>query len=324
MKEKVLITGGLGYIGSHVAAYLGEDSIIIDNESNVSKKFNPNFQNIELVKDSINNESLNYIFKKFKITAVIHLASLKAVNESLMKPLQYYENNLVSTINILKFMSQYNVNKLIFSSSATVYGNNNQSPFDETMPLNSINPYGTTKIFIEKMISEYSQTNKKFKAISLRYFNPIGADLSFNLCDRPLGKPQNLMPLICESADNLEILKIFGDDYKTPDGTCIRDYIHVSDLAMAHLQALKSLEKIDGHMPLNVGMGKGISVLELIKIFENTNKIKVPYVIESRRDGDTEISFSNISLSKKILNWAPVKNYVDMCKDSWEAYLKNK
>lgn len=317
----ILITGGLGYIGSHIAKQI-PNSIIIDNYSNSKinyKKILPN--SIVYIKD-LNFKNLEKIFLNHEIDSIIHLAGLKSVDESINKPLLYYENNICASLELLRAMNKYNVNKLIFSSSATVYGNEQTCPFFENMKLKSINPYASTKIIIEQLISDYSNSNSSFKAISLRYFNPIGADLKSGLFDQPLGKPLNLMPVLIQSILKNEKLNIFGNDYDTYDGTCVRDYIHVVDLAEAHLKALNKLPKIKGHEQINIGLGKGLSVLEFIKIFEETNKVKIPYKFVKRRPGDSAESYADISKAKKILRWKPKKNYSNMMFDSWNSSKK--
>lgn len=250
------------------------------------------------------------------------MASLKAVSDSVDKPLLYYENNFLSSFELLKAMNKFNINKLIFSSSATVYGNNKNNPLVENNVLNATNPYGNTKILIENLITDYSKSNNKFKAISLRYFNPIGSDILSGLQDKPLGKAQNIMPLILDSASGVKKLIIFGKNYNTKDGTGVRDYIHIKDLALAHLCAIRSLIKINGHIPINIGLGKGLTVLELIRTFEKVNNIKVPFKFGKNRKGDVDISFANNKLAKKILKWSPKYTYEDMCSDAWNSFQK--
>ena len=249
------------------------------------------------------------------------MAGLKSVDQSTNEPLKYYINNVGSTLSLLNCMDEFGISNLIFSSSATVYGLNNKSPLKENCNLNSTNPYASSKIIIEQLISDYVNSNKKFKAISLRYFNPIGANLKKQLSDQPTGKPQNLMPMIIESALKNKTLQIFGNDYPTKDGTCIRDYIHVEDLADAHILALKKIKKVKDHLILNIGLGKGISVYELIKIFEKANNVKLKYEYVSKRLGDVPISYADNSSAKKFLEWMPKFNYQKMCIDSWQIAL---
>lgn len=317
MSNKILVTGGLGYIGSHISHKLGKKAVIIDNKSNSSLNFKKFLPDSKVYLDDINQSSLEKIFKENTISTVIHLAGFKAVNESIKDPLKYYDNNILSSLVLLESMDKFKIKNLIFSSSATVYGILNNSPLTESSPLGSINPYGSTKIIIEQLLTDYSKSNKNFKAISLRYFNPIGSNVNSGLSDQPLGEPLNLMPLIIEAALGKRILTVYGDDYDTSDGTCIRDYIHVQDLAEAHIKALKKINSIKNHVPFNIGMGKGISVLNLIKIFEEVNDIKVPYKIGKRRKGDAPITFSSNLKAKEILDWSPRYKYEDMCRHSW-------
>jgi len=314
-----LITGGLGYIGSHIAAALKNKAIILDNRINSKLDFRKNLPHCKVHIGNINQKNLDKIFLNHKINKVIHMAGLKSVNESMSNPLKYYENNIYSTIELLKSMNKFNINKLVFSSSATVYGNNHISPLKENMDLSSTNPYGSTKIILEKLIDDFSMSKRNFKAISLRYFNPIGSNTIYNLPEQPLGKPQNIMPVLINSIRNKKIFQIFGNDYNTKDGTCIRDYIHVQDLANAHIKSLKSFHKITGHEKFNIGSGRGYSVLELIKTFEKINRIQVNYVFSKKRSGDAAISYSNINKAKKILNWSPELSLKKMCQDSWIA-----
>lgn len=323
-KNKILITGGLGYIGSHISYLMNDRAIIIDNGVNSNLNYKKLLPKAKVYKSSINTRVLKKIFSKHNIKAVIHLANLKSVNESLKYPLQYYENNFLSTLHLLKSMKEFKINKLIFSSSATVYGYNNKLPLSENSILEATNPYGSTKIMIENLIDDYSKSNKLFKSISLRYFNPIGVNLIAKLVDQPIGKPLNLMPSIIKAAQEKKHLNIFGNKYNTRDGTCIRDYIHVSDLAEAHISALNNLKNINGHLPLNVGLGKGITVLELIKIFEKVNKVKVPYKISRPRKGDIPISYSSNEKVLKFLDWIPKKSYEQMCFDAWQGRRNSK
>lgn len=318
----ILLTGGLGYIGSHIAQILGSNAVIIDNLSNSNLDYKKILPKSNVYESEINPIILKKVFTKHNIKGVIHLAGLKSVNESTKFPLQYFRNNLCSSLILLEMMDKFKINALIFSSSATIYGNKSLNPLKENYPYNSTNPYGSTKIFIEQMIKDYCNSNPKFKAISLRYFNPIGAKLHSGLKDQPLGKPQNIMPVLINSIIHKKIFKIFGNDYPTKDGTCVRDYIHVVDLAEAHIKAFKYLKKIKGHLPLNIGLGKGISVLEFIERFEKINKIKVNYEMHTRRGGDAAITIADNSNAKKLLNWKPKFSYDNMMKDSWKAAIE--
>lgn len=320
---KILLTGGLGYIGSHIAYLLKKNAIIIDNKINSSIDYKKYLPDATVYIDNINKNSLEKIFKKHKINGVIHLAGLKAVNESILNPLMYYRSNIFISLNLLEAMDKFKINKLIFSSSATVYGNNYKSPLKENMELHSVNPYGSTKIIIEQLINDFSKINTKFTAFSLRYFNPIGANTEAGLSEKPLGEPQNLLPSLIQSVKSKKIFKIFGNDYNTPDGTCIRDYIHVKDLAEAHLLAFNELKNQRGHNTINIGLGKGLSVLEIINLFEKVNKIKIRYKFSSRREGDTDISYACVNKAKEILKWKPKYSYDNMVNDAWNAQFRN-
>lgn len=319
---KILLTGGLGYIGSHIAHILGKKAVIIDNKINSSLNYKKHLPHAAVYKTDLNYKSACKVFSDHKIEGVVHLAALKAVNQSVNDPLSYYDNNVISSINLLQAMHKYKINKLIFSSSATVYGNKNKSPLKEDMILSSNNPYGSTKIITEQLISDYANSNKNFKSLSLRYFNPLGADTKTGLSDQPLGKPLNLMPILVDAASKKKIFKVFGDDYDTNDGSCVRDYIHVKDLAIAHILAFKKLNKIKRHMPINLGLGKGISVLEIINLFQEINKVKVNFKITKRRAGDAAITYADITRAKTILKWSPKYSYKDMVRDSWIAHQK--
>ena len=324
MSKKVLVTGGLGYIGSHVSYLLGQNAVIVDNESNSNLNYKLLLPKAKVYNKSINTLLLNEIFKKHQIDSVIHLAGLKSVNESINYPLKYYNENLNTSLQLLEAMDKFKINKLIFSSSATVYGDVHKSPLNEKNYLNPINPYGNTKVIIERFIDDFCKANSSFKAISLRYFNPIGANIVANLFDSPLGEPLNLIPIICKKIYNNECLTIYGNDYDTHDGTCLRDYIHVSDLAEAHIKSKDKIKDVIGHVKINVGLGKALSVLELIKIFQKVNNVKVNYVFGPRRSGDSKISFADNQFALEFLKWKPKKNYEQMCYDAWESFkLKN-
>lgn len=321
--KKILITGGLGYIGSHISYLLKNRAIILDSGINSNLNYKKFLPKSEVIKKKISKKILSEIFKKNEIEAVIHLAALKSVGNSVYDPINYYQNNFVSSLDLLYAMQRYSVNNLIFSSSATVYGNKNISPLKEDMSLESTNPYGSTKIAIEKLIEEYCQSNSDFKAISLRYFNPIGANVHAGLSDSPKGEAQNLMPVIIQSAKSNKTLRIFGADYNTKDGTCIRDYIHVKDLAKSHILCLKSIKNLKGFNPINIGLGKGVSVIELIKIFEKTNNIKIKYKISPRRKGDVAICYSSNKKMLNLLSWKPKFSYQEMVRDAWVVKKDN-
>lgn len=319
----ILLTGGLGYIGSHIASKLKEKAIIIDNLSNSHLDYKKKLPISKVYKCNLNYRNLQTILSRHSINSVIHLAGLKSVNESTKLPLQYYRNNVYSTLELLECMNNYKIKKFIFSSSATVYGDQHLSPLMENYAVNSNNPYSSNKICIEQMIKDYALSNPQFKAISLRYFNPLGANIKDDLAERPLGNPQNIMPILVRSVKENKSFNIFGNDYDTPDGTCIRDYIHVQDLAEAHLIALKKLYKIKGFESINLGLGKGLSILEFIKLFEKINQVKINYKFSQKRKGDVAVSFADINKAKLLLNWTPKLTYEDMMRDSWQSFLKN-
>ena len=264
------------------------------------------------------------MFRLNKVDAVIHFAAFKAVGESVQKPLEYYRNNINSTLMLLEAMEAGGCKNLVFSSSATVYGPNNPHPYKEDMPaIQSSSPYGWTKVMIERILTDYVAVHPDFCAVLLRYFNPIGAHDSALLGDDPNGIPNNLMPYIARvAAGQLEKLTIFGDDYPTPDGTCQRDYLHVVDLAVGHLKALEYAQKSDGVEAFNLGTGNGVSVLELVQAFEKANNMKLPYVIGPRRDGDLPAFWADATKAKNILGWEAVHTVEDMCRSAWE-FAKN-
>ncbi len=328
----VLVTGGAGYIGSHTCIELlnaGEDIIVIDNF------YNSKPQAINLIKeitgrdfafyenDCCDEAALDRIFSENFITEVIHFAGYKAVGESCMNPVMYYENNIGSTVALLKTMKKYGCKKLVFSSSATVYGIPKKVPVTEKSPLSAINPYGSTKLMIENMLRELYASDNEWSIALLRYFNPIGAHESGKIGEDPNGIPNNLMPLILRAATGkMATLSVFGNDYPTPDGTCVRDYIHVVDLAAGHVAAIKSVREKTGCPAYNLGTGKGYSVLDIINAFEKVNDVKVPYVIAARRPGDAAECYSNPALAKKELGWSAQRGIEQMCRDSWN-YIKN-
>lgn len=331
---KIFVTGGLGYIGSHTCVELlnaGYEVVIADNLSNSKitvldslKKITgkePYFYQID-VQDKA---ALDKAFSEHKIDAAIHFAGFKAVGESCRIPLAYYRNNLDSTLSLLETMEKHGCNKLVFSSSATVYGPENPVPYKEEMPAHvATNPYGWTKAMIEQILRDYASANPEFSAILLRYFNPIGAHESGLLGDDPNGIPNNLMPYVARvAAGQLEKLTVFGDDYDTPDGTCLRDYIHVVDLARGHLKALEYADKNTGAEAINLGTGNGVSVLELVNAFIEATGMDVPYVIGGRRDGDIACCWADAEKSERLLHWKAEKNIEQMCRDSWNFILKH-
>ena len=329
---KILLTGGAGYIGSHIAVELcnqGYEVIIGDNFSNskpeVLNKINTIVgKEIEFHEiDFTNKEATFELFEKSNIDAVIHLAGLKAVGESCIMPIEYYRNNIVSTLNIAEAMKKYDVRNLVFSSSATVYGVPKELPLKEGMPTSCTNPYGWTKLMNEQILTDISKANPSFSVVLLRYFNPIGAHESGLIGEDPNGIPNNLMPYITRVAKGvLPELNIFGNDYPTKDGTGVRDYIHVVDLAKGHVDAIKFVETHAGIEIFNLGTGVGYSVLDIVKTFSKVNNIEIPYQIVGRRDGDVAECYADPSKAKEKLGWTATKNLEDMCRDSWN-FAKN-
>ena len=327
---KILVTGGCGYIGSHTVVKLLEEKfevVIIDNLVNSKREVLAKIKKITgsdvtfYQEDLCNLDALKNIFKKEKFDAIIHFAGLKAVGESVQIPLKYYQNNLISTMNLLFCMQEYGVKKLVFSSSATVYGNPKSLPIKEDFPLHTTNPYGTTKLMIEQILKDVYQSNPDFDITILRYFNPIGAHKSGLLGEDPNGIPNNLMPYVVRVAmGTLPVLSIFGSDYNTVDGTGVRDYIHVLDLANGHLLALKNPKS--GLKIYNLGTGKGTSVLELVNMFEKVNQVKVNKKFTARRDGDIDACYASNEKAMKELGFKCEYTLEDMCKDSYN-YAKN-
>lgn len=332
---KVLVTGGTGYIGSHTCVELlenGYEVVVIDNLVNskrevidqikmITKKditfYEGNVQDEELLED---------IFQEHKIDAVIHFAGLKAVGESVQKPLEYYQNNLDSTLVLLQVMKTYGVKRIIFSSSATVYGANPNVPFKEEYEIGgTTNPYGTTKLFIERILQDLVVADSEFSVIILRYFNPIGAHKSGLIGDNPNGIPNNLMPYITKVASGeLDHLNVFGNDYPTHDGTGVRDYIHVVDLAIGHVKAIDKALRDTGVSIYNLGTGIGYSVMDIVHAFESVNQIKIPYGIKPRREGDIAECYADVSKAEKELGFKARYGIQDMVKDSYHFYLGNK
>ena len=325
----ILLPGGAGYIGSHTAVELlnsGYEVIILDNFSNSKSNVLENIEKITNKKiklykiDYRNKEEVKNVFEKNNIEAVINFAGFKAVGESVQEPLKYYDNNLIGAITLLEVMKEYNVKKFIFSSSATVYGEQEISKLNEDMPRGkTTNPYGTTKSMIEKILEDLYNSDNTWDICILRYFNPVGAHESALLGEVPNGIPNNLMPYIMQVASGkLEKLNVYGDDYDTVDGTGMRDFIHVVDLAKGHIKALEKLEKEEsGIFYYNLGTGNAYSVLEMVKAFEKMNNVKVPYKITSRRAGDLAKVYADPSKANKELGWKAEKTLEDMCKDSW-------
>ena len=331
---KILVTGGTGYIGSHTVVELlneGHDVVILDNLSNSDRKVVDRIEKITGLRpvfyeaNILDKESLDRIFDKEDIEAVIHFAGLKAVGESVEKPLLYYENNISGTINLLKSMNKHSCKNIIFSSSATVYGTPAFVPITEECPKGTCtNPYGWTKSMIEQIMMDQCAADGEWNAVLLRYFNPIGAHESGTIGENPNGIPNNLMPYVTQVAvGRLERLGVFGDDYDTPDGTGVRDYIHVVDLALGHVKALKKLSKGSGLSVYNLGTGQGYSVLDIVKNFEEATGVKIPYVIKPRRAGDIDICYADSSKAERELGWKAQRGIKEMCADSWRWQKNN-
>ncbi len=329
----ILVTGGAGYIGSHTCIEMlnsGYDVIVIDNLDNSSEESLNRVEKITGKKvkfyeeDVRNKEALRKIFSDNKIEAVIHFAGLKAVGESVREPIMYYDNNLISTLVLLEVMNEFNVKKIVFSSSATVYGVATEMPLVEGMPLGAINPYGRTKYFIEEMLRDLYVADKDWCIALLRYFNPIGAHKSGLIGEDPKGIPNNLMPYISQVAvGKLEKLHVFGDDYKTVDGTGVRDYIHVVDLAIGHVKAIDWALENKGCEAFNLGTGNGTSVLQLRDAFVKASGIDVPYVIDPRRPGDPDEVYANAEKAKTVLGWTAKYGIDEMCEDTWRWQSNN-
>jgi len=329
----ILVTGGAGYIGSHTTVLLieaGYDIIIFDNFCNASREAIKRVekiveQNITTIKGDVRNrEDLHTVFNEYKIDAVIHFAGLKAVGESVEQPLKYYDNNVNGTAVLCEVMAEHGCRSIVFSSSATVYGDPHTTPIDESFPLSATNPYGRSKLFVEEMLRDLYISDPRWKIILLRYFNPVGAHASGTIGEDPNGIPNNLMPFIAQTAvGKREYLSIFGDDYETHDGTGVRDYIHVVDLAEGHVKALAKIKNFTEVMTINLGTGKGYSVLDMVKAFEKASGKKVPYKIAPRRSGDIAKCFANPSYAKEVLGWEAKKSIEEMCEDSWRWQSNN-
>ena len=330
----VLITGGAGYIGSHTCVEMlnaGKEIVVIDNFSNSSAKScnrvkeitGKDFPVIEC--DIRDEEKLKEVFASYPVDSVIHFAGLKAVGESCVKPLEYYDNNVGGTVKLLNAMRAANVKTIVFSSSATVYGEHNKVPFREDMVAGgTTNPYGTTKYFIEIILKDLCASDPEWSVSLLRYFNPIGAHESGRIGEAPNGTPNNLMPYIAQVAvGKREKLSVFGDDYDTPDGTGVRDYIHVVDLAKGHVAAVRRAQAVKGCEIYNLGTGVGVSVLELVHAFEKATGVKIPYAIAPRRPGDIAYSYADASKAWRVLGWKTEKTAEDACRDTWRWQRNN-
>ena len=330
----ILVTGGAGYIGSHTVVELqnaGYEVVVIDNLSNSSDK---SLERVEAITgkkvpfykvDILDREGLNKVFEKEKIDSCIHFAGLKAVGESVQKPWEYYENNIAGTLTLVDVMRQHGVKNMIFSSSATIYGDPAQIPITEKCPKGQCtNPYGWTKSMLEQILADIQKADNEWNVILLRYFNPIGAHKSGTIGENPNGIPNNLMPYITQVAvGKLPQLGIFGNDYDTPDGTGVRDYIHVVDLANGHVKALKKIEEKAGLKIYNLGTGQGYSVLDMVKNFEAATGVAIPYEIKERRPGDIATCYADAALAKEELGWEAQYGIKEMCEDSWRWQSNN-
>ncbi len=330
----ILLTGGAGYIGSHTAVELlnaGHGVVIVDNYSNSCPEAIRRIEKITGKKavayeaDAADTAALDRVFAENKIDAAIHFAGLKAVGESVALPLKYYRNNIDSTLSLLEAMDKHGVKRLIFSSSATVYGTPDKLPYTEDMQVGGcVNPYGWTKLMIEQIITDYANANADFSAVLLRYFNPVGAHSSGLIGENPRDIPNNLMPYISQVAvGKLKELRIFGNDYPTKDGTGVRDYIHVVDLAKGHAMALDYCEKHSGVEAINLGTGVGCSVLEMATTFARVNDVSVPYRFAERRGGDLPEYYADSSKAERVLGWRAQLSLEDMCRDSWNWQKNN-
>jgi len=329
----VLVTGGAGYIGSHTVLELlneGQEVIVVDNLSNSSQEALKRVQKItdkELTfyeEDLLNKKALDKIFSSHNIDSVIHFAGYKAVGESVSKPLKYYDNNITSTLYLCELMKKHGVRNIVFSSSATVYGDPHEVPITEDFPLSATNPYGRTKLFIEYILKDLHIADDSWNIALLRYFNPVGAHKSGLIGEDPNDIPNNLMPYVSQVAvGKLKELSVFGDDYPTPDGTGVRDYIHVVDLAIGHLKALEKLNTNPGLVIYNLGTGAGSSVLDMVKAFEKASGKKVPYKITPRRPGDIAACYADSSRAEKELGWSAKRGIDEMCRDAWKWQSQN-
>ena len=329
----ILITGGAGFIGSHTCVEMlnsGYDVVVVDNLDNSSSESLDRVEKItgkkvKFYKEDVRNrEALRKIFTENSIEAVIHFAGLKAVGESVREPIMYYDNNLINTLVLLETMNEFGVKKIVFSSSATVYGVATEMPLVEGMPLGAINPYGRTKLFIEHILTDLYAADKDWCVALLRYFNPIGAHKSGLIGEDPKGIPNNLMPYISQVAvGKLDKLHVFGNDYKTIDGTGVRDYIHVVDLALGHVKAIEWVLKNTGCEPFNLGTGNGTSVLQLRDAFVKATGVDVPYIIDPRRPGDPDEVYANADKAKKVLGWTAKYGIEEMCEDTWRWQKNN-
>lgn len=330
---KLLVTGAAGYIGTHTVVELmkqGHEVIGLDNFVNSDRAAITAVEEIadgpvEMVEvDLLDASATDAVFRDHSIDGVVHFAGLKAVGESVDQPIRYYRNNIVGTLNLLESMVKHGTNRIIFSSSATVYGDNDTMPLVETMPVNAMSPYGRTKQYIEGIIEDVAASIPEFRAISLRYFNPVGAHESGKIGDNPQGIPNNLMPYVMQVlVGRREKLAVFGNDYPTPDGTCLRDYIHVVDLAIGHVAAIDAIDGLEGSTAINLGTGTGSSVLDAVAAAGRAADRPVPYEIVGRRAGDVPRLFADAGRAKELLGWEAQRSLDEMCADHWKWQSMN-
>lgn len=330
---KVLVTGGAGFIGSHTCVELlqaGIDVTVVDNLSNASPEALRRVEKLAQreaplrVVDLLDAPALDEVFRSERFSAVIHFAGLKAVGESVEQPLRYYKNNVSGTVNLLEAMERHGVRRLVFSSSATVYGDPAQVPITEASPLSATNPYGATKLVSEDMCRALAKSDPRWHIVLLRYFNPVGAHSSGTMGEDPKGIPNNLMPYLMQVAvGRRPWLNVFGKDYPTPDGTGVRDFIHVVDLAQGHVAALRAIEELTGCTAINLGTGRGSSVLEMVAAVGRAVGRDIPWKLEPRRPGDIAASYADVQLAMKLLRWKATRTLDEMCADSWRWQRQN-
>jgi len=329
----ILVTGGAGYIGSHTCVELidnGYEVVVLDNLSNskpevLNRIAEVSGQSVRFYQgDVCDKHILNQVFAAHSIDAVVHFAGVKAVGESVEKPIKYYQNNVAGTLTLLEVMREFGVNRIVFSSSATVYGDPREVPIKEDFPVGPVNPYGRSKLMVEDILRDQCTADPSFGACLLRYFNPIGAHASGRMGEDPSGIPNNLMPFVTQVAvGKRSLLQVFGNDYDTPDGTGVRDYIHVVDLALGHVKALMWQQESSGIGVFNLGTGKGVSVLELINAFAVATGINIPYEIAPRREGDVALCFADANKAKNELHWEARRGLLEMCQDAWRWQKSN-
>ena len=328
----ILVTGGAGFIGSHTCVELlraGEELVLLDNFVNSSPSIPKCIEGLAgksfstYTIDILNQEGLRRVFERENIESVIHFAGLKAVGESVEIPIDYYINNVTGTLNLCRIMAEFGCKRMVFSSSATVYGTNDNVPFREEYETSATNPYGMTKVMIERILQDIAYSDKDWSIALLRYFNPIGAHPSGLLGERPNGIPNNLLPYVAQVAvGKLSQVSVYGNDYRTPDGTGVRDYLHVVDLALGHIKALNYIREHNGAEPINLGTGKGYSVLDIIKAFEKASGKPIPYQISARREGDIATCYADPAKAERLLGWRAELSLDEMCRDSWN-FIQN-